>query len=154
MYLISGFGGTSTNMYMKIFHKLQRFIELNDWFLICYCITWILLKSLLKKKYSSYKTIQNMETCHHLEKTTSNFFLSFFFLRKISPELTAGNPPPFAEEDWPWANIRAHLPLLYMRNACHSTASSALSAPGIRAGEPQATEAEHAHLTAAPLGHQ
>ena len=28
-----------------------------------------------------------------------------FFLRKISPELTAANPPLFAEEDWPWANI-------------------------------------------------
>src|SRR3712207_3496904 len=27
---------------------------------------------------------------------------SFFFLRKISPELTsAANPPLFAEEDWP-----------------------------------------------------
>ena len=24
-----------------------------------------------------------------------------FFLRKISPELTAANPPLFAEEDWP-----------------------------------------------------
>ena len=39
----------------------------------------------------------------------------YLFLRKISPELTfAANPPLFAEEDWPWANIRAHLPLLYM----------------------------------------
>ena len=28
--------------------------------------------------------------------------LFFFFLRKISPELTsAANPPLFAEEDWP-----------------------------------------------------
>ena len=26
---------------------------------------------------------------------------SFFFLRKISPELTTANPPLFAEEDWP-----------------------------------------------------
>ena len=27
---------------------------------------------------------------------------SFFFLRKIGPELTsAANPPLFAEEDWP-----------------------------------------------------
>ena len=25
----------------------------------------------------------------------------FFFLRKINPELTAANPPLFAEEDWP-----------------------------------------------------
>ena len=27
--------------------------------------------------------------------------LAFFFLRKISPELTAANPPLFFEEDWP-----------------------------------------------------
>ena len=36
-------------------------------------------------------------------------------MRKISPELTTASPPLFAEEDWPWANIHAHLPLvLYM----------------------------------------
>ena len=56
-----------------------------------------------------------------MQPTLHIFF--FFFLRKISPELTAAtNPPLFAEEDWPWANIRAHLPLLYMWDACHSTA--------------------------------
>ena len=44
-------------------------------------------------------------------------------LRKISPELTcAANPPLFAEEGWPWANIRAHLPLLCMWGTCHSMA--------------------------------
>ena len=33
-----------------------------------------------------------------------------FFWRKISPELTlATNPPLFAEEDWSWADICAHL---------------------------------------------
>ena len=31
--------------------------------------------------------------------------VSFFFLRKISPELTVANPSLFAEDDWPWANI-------------------------------------------------
>ena len=46
----------------------------------------------------------------------STFFL---FLRKISPELTADNPL-FAEEDWPWANIHAHLVLLYTWDAYHS----------------------------------
>ena len=35
-------------------------------------------------------------------------------MRKISPELTTANPSLFAEEGWPWANICAHLPLLYM----------------------------------------
>ena len=79
----------------------------------------------------------------------------FFFLRKISPELTsAANPPLFTEEDLPWANIRAHLPPLYMWHAYHSMAlpSGAMSAPGIQTGEPQAAEAERAHLTAAPPG--
>ena len=36
-------------------------------------------------------------------------------MRKISLELTSiANPPLFAEENWPWANIHAHLPLLYV----------------------------------------
>ena len=30
-----------------------------------------------------------------------DLFFIFFFLRKINPELTAANPPLFAEEDWP-----------------------------------------------------
>ena len=46
--------------------------------------------------------------------------LSPYFLRKISPELTTANPPLFAEEEWPWANIHAHLPLLYTWDAYHS----------------------------------
>ena len=29
------------------------------------------------------------------------FIYLFMYLRKISPELTAANPPLFAEEDWP-----------------------------------------------------
>ena len=50
-------------------------------------------------------------------------FLFFLFFRKISPELrSVANPPLFAEEDWPWANICAHLPLLYMWATCHSMA--------------------------------
>ena len=63
----------------------------------------------------------------------------YFLLRKISPELTsAANPPLFAEGDWPWAYIRAHLPLLYMWDACLSVAWQAVhrSTPGIWTGEP------------------
>ena len=45
-----------------------------------------------------------------------------FFLRKISPELTTANPPLFAEENWPWANIHAHFPLFCMWDAYHSMA--------------------------------
>ena len=43
----------------------------------------------------------------HLNKFGKSFsflFLNlnfFFFLRKISPELTTANPPLFAEDDWP-----------------------------------------------------
>ena len=53
----------------------------------------------------------------------------FFFLRKISPELTTASPPLFAEEAWPWANICAHLPLLYMWDAYHSMTCQALPCP-------------------------
>ena len=35
----------------------------------------------------------------------------------------------FAEEDWPWANIHAHLPLLYMWDACQSMVCQAVSCP-------------------------
>ena len=54
-------------------------------------------------------------------------FLFFFFLRKISPELIfAASPPLCAEQDWPWADIHAHLPLLYMWDACHSMVCQAV----------------------------
>ena len=78
----------------------------------------------------------------------------FFFWRKISPELTAANPPLFAEKGWPWANICAHLPLLYMWDTCHSMTWQTVhrSAPGIPTGEPGAAQAECANLTTAPLG--
>ena len=45
-------------------------------------------------------------------------FFSFSVGGMIGPELTStANPPLFAEEDWPWANTRAHFPLLYMWDA-------------------------------------
>ncbi len=37
----------------------------------------------------------------HMQKNAVGLLLFFFFLRKISPELTTANPPLFAEEDWP-----------------------------------------------------
>ena len=76
----------------------------------------------------------------------------FSFLRKISPELTsATNPPLFPEEDWPWANIvLLFLYFIWGRRPPHGVQSSAMSAPGIRTGEPQPTEAERVNLTAAP----
>ena len=43
------------------------------------------------------------------------FVCCFFLLRKTGPELTSvANPPLFAEEGCPWANVCAHLPLFYM----------------------------------------
>ena len=43
---------------------------------------------------------KNSKLTHSVGKASVS--LSFFFLRKISPELTsAANPPLFAEEDWP-----------------------------------------------------
>ena len=84
-----------------------------------------------------------------------SLFLSFFVLRKISPELTsATNPLLFAEEDWPWANICVYLPLLlYVGHLPqHSLIRCAMSAPGIRIGKPRATEVEHENLTTAPQG--
>ena len=84
-----------------------------------------------------------------------NSFPFLYFLRKISPEITStNNTPLFAEEDCAWANIRAHLPLLYTWDTYHSMAWQVVhrSAPRIQTGEPQAAKAEHVNLTAAPLG--
>ena len=86
-------------------------------------------------------------------------FLFVCFLRKISPELTsAANPPLFAEEDWPWAKIRVHLPPLYMWDACHSMACQAVPclypgsepAPGIWTGKARVAKVELVNLTTAP----
>ena len=82
-------------------------------------------------------------------------FSSFFLLRKISPELTTANPPLFAEEDWPWANICAHLLLLYTWDACHSMAFAKWCHVRTRNPNrqtPGCQEAVHVHLTAAPPG--
>ena len=80
-------------------------------------------------------------------------YYPLFLKKKISPELTsAANPPLFAEEDWPWASICAHLPLLYMWTAYHSMACQAVhrSTPRIQSSETRATEVERENLTAAP----
>ena len=93
---------------------------------------------------------------YEFHKNVVLFYIFYFlFLRKFSPELTAANPPLLAEEDWPWANIHAHLPLLYMWDAYHSmpfakqchvrTQDPNQRTPGCR-------EVEGAHLTAGPPG--
>ena len=76
------------------------------------------------------------------------------FFWRLAPELTsAANPPLFDEEDWPWANIRAHLPLFYVgRLSQHGLLSGAMSTPGMQTSEPWATEAERVSLTAVTPG--
>ena len=92
-------------------------MEINN-FLHLRCIDiWNIFRSLLPEKW-----------CVDQQQSTEPE--SAFFLKKISPELTsAANPPLFAEGDWPWADIRAHLPLLYLWNAYHSMACQAVPCP-------------------------
>ena len=81
-------------------------------------------------------------------------FILWFFLRKISPELTAANTHLFAEEDWPWANIHAHLPLLYMWDAYHRMAFKQchVRTQDLNQRTLGCWEAEHTHLNTAPPG--
>ena len=95
------------------------------------------VRSFQDKKKSSFfwtKTVEAIQTFNFIY-----FAFYFCFVRKICPELTYDNPPLFAEEDWPWANIYAHLPPLYM-GCCHNMAWQAVRrwVPGIRTCEPQA----------------
>ena len=79
----------------------------------------------------------------------------FFRGGKISLELTTANPPLFAEEGWPWANIRAHLPLLYTWDAYHSMAFAKwchVCTWDPNQWTPGRWEAKRANLTAVPPG--
>ena len=72
------------------------------------------LRSLRLRKHKLNFTFWNIFFGNYL-----NLFLIrilfIYLLRNISPELTsASNPPLFPEEDWPWANFCAHLPLFYV----------------------------------------
>ena len=58
-----------------------------------------------------------------------SIYIYIYILSKISPELTSPTNPPLGEEDWPWAHIHAHVPLLYMWDACHSMASWVVPRP-------------------------
>ena len=58
--------------------------------------------NLLDKCYWEKHCIKEAEIIVSIEPLDSDENLNnSFFLRKISPELTAANPPLFAEEDWP-----------------------------------------------------
>ena len=85
-------------------------------------------------------------TQNHTKKKSKLKQDMILFLRKINPELTsATNPPLFAEEDWPWAHIPAHLPLLYLWDA-------ATVWLGIQTSKPWFTEVVHETFTAMPPG--
>ena len=98
---------------------------MSSWWI---CTSIVTKTSLYLEQLSVHLNYLNIaEFCFNL--SIAFLAISFcipFFLRKISPELTAANPPLFAEEDWPWANIHDHLPLLYMWDACHSMACQAV----------------------------
>ena len=50
---------------------------------------------------SLYRVAQTLQPRIGLTYFTGSGRGFFFFLRKISPELTAAIPPHFSEEDWP-----------------------------------------------------
>ena len=79
----------------------------------------------------------------------------FFFVRKLSPELRSDvNPPPFAKEDWPWANICAHFPLLFIWDSATAWPDKRCVTvhPGSEPVNPLAAKVEHAHLATEPRG--
>ena len=105
----------------------------------------------------SHLISQHLALCVHFYSILSPVRIwEIFFLRKISPELTTADPPLFAEEDWPWANIHARLPLLYMWDAYGNSMAFA------RGGHVCTRdlnwrilgrwEAKRVNLTAVPLG--
>ena len=97
--------------------------------------------------------VLNLEKREKLNVTHTNLLL-FLSFQKISPELTsAANPPLFAEEDWPWANIHAHLPLLYTWDTRHSMAFAKqchVHTRDLNRQTPGHQKAKRANLTAAP----
>ena len=94
----------------------------------------------------------NLKKSFKLEYEIIRF--AFFFLRKISPELTTASPPLFAEEAWPWANI---VPIfLYFICGTPTTAWCAkqchVRTRDLNRRNPGHREGEHANLTAVPPG--
>ena len=97
--------------------------------------------------------------CAMVYMPSSCFWLIYFiFLRKISPELTSAvNPSLFAEEDQPWANIHASMPI-FLHFICgkHTTAWLAKRCP-VHTRVPNwwttgCREVERVNLTTVPLG--
>ena len=87
-------------------------------------------------------------------RSEAESYFFFFFERKISHELTSNATLPLsAEEDWPWANIRAQLSLFYMgRGHTMSWQVVHQCTPRIGTCEPWDPKTESLHLTTTPLG--
>ena len=91
--------------------------------------------------------------CENANKESVSCYFILFFLR-INTELTAADPPLFAEEDWPWADIHPHLPLLYMWDPYHSMAWQAVpcSHPGSKLANPGPLRSRMCEITTVPPG--
>ena len=141
---LSGFQVSSTSLVCSLWAFLSNRKELLG---VGYLTDW--LQPGYKGNTLNFVFIKGQVLIGHC---CSKYFI--FLKKKIRPELTsAANPSLFAEEDWPWANISAHLPLLYTWDTSHSTAWQAVcwSVPKIQTGEPWDTKAKRANLTTAPL---
>ena len=88
-------------------YYFRKFAYLSE-IMFCWCLRKLSLYYINDTR-NWMSSILNSSCCPL--KRPFTFFL--FFLRKISPELSAANPPLFAEEDSSWANIHAFLPLFF-----------------------------------------
>ena len=123
-------------------------MEISLWFIFLELLKWYILMDFLEFNQPCIIPRINPTWSWY-----STFF--FIFLRKISCELTTANPPLFAEEDWCWANICTHLPLLYMWDAYPSM--TFVKRRHVHTWDPNwqtlgCQEVEHANLTAVPPG--
>ena len=132
----------------------------NQWALLTslnWCLSSIQQLLLLKCSLSLVFLRQLSQSSPTLWLLLGSFlsFSSFFLLRKISPELTSAANPPLSLQDWPWGNIHAHLPLLYMWDAYHGMAFANqchVRTQDMNRRTPSPREAEGVNLTTAPLG--
>ena len=81
----------------------------------------------------SFSNILNCLSIDHVLFKNCELVFVCVCVRKIGLELTSViNPPLFAEEDWPWANICAHLPLFCMWDAATAWLDELCLSPHLR----------------------
>ena len=89
--------------------KIQRILHQN---------ISILLYVHRENRKNTWKTMRTyMKDTSHKKELVLLIHTEFFFVFFLNLFIYL-----FFEEDWPWANIRAHLPLLCMLDAFHSMA--------------------------------